>query len=404
MTPSEYILRKSVVTQGEMSSADWDLMDTAIKERAFISSRVESVNFLDTCRSRIADLLENRRDADSAFVSRARVVSDIMRAARDAGIARGTASLKDPGSYARANVIIDTNAGMAAGYVQAELANSHGARMAFPAQELLRFEEREKPREWKSRWIAAGGKLYGDRMIALKGDPIWINISRFGKPYPPFDFNSGMGVEDVSYDEAVDLGVIQEDYEPPEKSPLADFNDKLEMSMEVPGPESDRFKEMQKTFGDQIQYNPHTRKMYFDGSMIHDVVKQIRSQLDAGLKQTTVKAKPSVGRPSAKFCAEASTPPDAVQKQLRLSPSNLFHVLQDHVGKDKDSRNVALIDRELTLIGHVWRNPDSVDPAKDGYWMLTRTASDGNLYRLVVSRESSGGFVFHTFYKEKAIK
>ena len=86
MTPSEYILRKSVVTQGEMSSADWDLMDTAIKERAFISSRVESVNFLDTCRSRIADLLENRRDADGALVSRARVVSDIMRAARDAGI------------------------------------------------------------------------------------------------------------------------------------------------------------------------------------------------------------------------------------------------------------------------------------------------------------------------------
>ena len=205
MTPSEYILRKSVVTQGRMSSTDWDLMDAAIKERAFVSSRVESVRFLDVCRSRIADLLENSRDADGALVSRARVVSDIMHAARDAGIARGTASLKDPGSYARANVIVDTNAGMAAGYVQAELANSHGARMAFPAQELLRFEDRERPRDWKSRWIAAGGKLYGDRMIALKEDPIWINISRFGQPYPPFDFNSGMGVEDVSYDEAVEL-------------------------------------------------------------------------------------------------------------------------------------------------------------------------------------------------------
>ena len=64
MTPSEYILRKSVVTQGRMSSTDWDLMDAAIKERAFVSSRVESVRFLDVCRSRIADLLENRRDAD----------------------------------------------------------------------------------------------------------------------------------------------------------------------------------------------------------------------------------------------------------------------------------------------------------------------------------------------------
>lgn len=404
MTLSEYILRKSIVTQGEKSSADWDLMDAAIKERAFFSSRVESVRFLDTCRSRIADLLENSRDDDGALVSRARVVSDIMRAARDAGIARGTASLKDPGSYARANVIIDTNAGMAAGYVQAELANSHGARMAFPAQELLRFEEREKKREWKSRWIAAGGKLYGDRMIALKGDPVWINISRFGKPYPPFDFNSGMGVEDVSYDEAVDLGVIQEDYEPPEKSPLADFNDKLEMSMEVSGPKSERLQDMQKIFGDQIQYNPHTKKMYFDGAMIHDVVKQVRVQFDAGLKQTSVKAKPSIGRPSSMFCKKAGITPDSADKPLRLSPSAIFHVFQDHVNKDKDSRNIPLQDRELTLIGHVWRNPDSVEPAKDGKWMLTKTASDGNLYRLVILPESSGGFSFHTFYKEKTVK
>jgi len=404
MTTSEYILRKSIVTHGEKSSADWDLMDAAIKERAFFSSRVESVRFLDTCRSRIADLLENRRDADGALASRARVVSDIMRAARDAGIARGTASLSDPGSYARANVIIDTNAGMAAGYVQAELANSHGARMAFPAQELLRFEQREKPREWKSRWIAAGGKLYGDRMIALKGDPIWINISRFGKPYPPFDFNSGMGVEDVSYDEAVELGVIQEGYEPPEKSPLADFNDKLEASMEVSGPKSERLPDMQKIFGDQIQYNPHTKKIYFDGAMIHDVVKQVRVQFDAGLKQTSVKAKPSIGRPSSIFCEKAGIMPDSADKPLRLSPSAIFHVLQDHVNKDKDSRNIPLQDRELTLIGHVWRTPDSVEPAKDGKWMLTKTASDGNLYRLVILPESSGGFSFHTFYKEKAVK
>lgn len=404
MTPSEYILRKSVVTQGRMSSTDWDLMDAAIKERAFVSSRVESVRFLDVCRSRIADLLENSRDADGALVSRARVVSDIMHAARDAGIARGTASLKDPGSYARANVIVDTNAGMAAGYVQAELANSHGARMAFPAQELLRFEDRERPRDWKSRWIAAGGKLYGDRMIALKGDPIWINISRFGQPYPPFDFNSGMGVEDVSYDEAVELGVIQEGYEPPEKSPLVEFNEKLETSMEVPGPDSERIKDMQQIFGDQIQYNPHTKKMYFDGAMIHDVVKQVRAQFDAGLKQTTVKAKPSIGRPSSLFCEKASTSAESAKKPLRISPSTLFHVFQDHVDNDKDSRNIPLQDRELTLIGHVWRTPDSVDPAKDGKWMLTKTASDGNLYRLVVLPESSGGFSFHTFYKEKAVK
>ena len=38
-------------------------------------------------------------------------------------------------------------------------------------------------------------------MVALKEDPVWTRISRFGQPWPPFDFNSGMGVEDVSHDE-----------------------------------------------------------------------------------------------------------------------------------------------------------------------------------------------------------
>lgn len=46
----------------------------------------------------------------------------------------------------------------------------------------------------------------------------------------------------------------------------------------------------------------------------------------------------------------------------------------------------------------------SPEPAKDGKWMLTKTASDGNLYRLVILPESSGGFSFHTFYKEKTVK
>lgn len=39
-------------------------------------------------------------------------------------------------------------------------------------------------------------------MIALKSDRVWTNFSRFGRPYPPSDFGSGMGVEDIDRDEA----------------------------------------------------------------------------------------------------------------------------------------------------------------------------------------------------------
>ena len=250
MTPDEFILRKSLVAAG-LSSDKWAELSAGIRDRAFFSSRVESIRFLDTCRTRIAELLANARNADGAKTSRAQVVSDIMRAARESGISTGTERLSDPGSEARANVIIDTNAGMAAGYVQAEIANTYGARLAFPAQELLRIEEREKPRDWRRRWAAAGGHLYAGRMVALKGDPVWVAISRFGVPYPPFDFNSGMGVDDISFDEAVALGVINADYKPPEKSPLKEFNESLEADMQFRDDKS--WQILKKVFGDQIR-------------------------------------------------------------------------------------------------------------------------------------------------------
>lgn len=63
------------------------------------------------------------------------------------------------------------------------------------------------PRPWRERWKEAGGKLYDGRMIALRNDPIWRKISRFGSPVPPFDFNSGMGLEEVNRFEAEALGV-----------------------------------------------------------------------------------------------------------------------------------------------------------------------------------------------------
>ena len=226
MTPQEIILRKSLVLNGSMSSADWEWMSAGIKDRAFWVSRCESLDFVDTCHKTISDLLANAKGASGAVTSRAEVVSAIMQAARKAGLDTGSASITNHGSVARANVIIDTNAGMAAGYATAIQSNSYGARLAFPAQELVRIEERQVPRSWQNIWRQHGGKIYpGGRMIALKEDPIWSAISRFGNPYPPFDYNSGMGVDDVSYDEALKLGVLpSKHYQPPEESPIKSFN------------------------------------------------------------------------------------------------------------------------------------------------------------------------------------
>ena len=219
MNPSEIVLRKNLVAS-DLTSERWASVSAALRDRAFFSSRVQSVRFLETCRARVAELLAAAKNADGATTSRAQAVSDIMRAAREAGIATGKGGLTDPGSAARAAVIVDTNAAMAAGYARAEQANSYGARLAFPAQELVRVEARQRPRDWRRKWLSNGGKLYDSRMVALKGDPVWTAISRFGHPYPPFDFGSGMGVEDVSFEDALALGLVKDDYKPPPKSPL----------------------------------------------------------------------------------------------------------------------------------------------------------------------------------------
>ena len=108
----------------------------------------------------------------------------------------------------RCDLVIRTNVALIFGYRHWITGQDPNTLDAFPCQELIRVEDRLAPRDWISRWTAAGGQIFDGRMIARIGDPIWIAISRFGKPWPPFDFGSGMGIESVGRDEAEALGVI----------------------------------------------------------------------------------------------------------------------------------------------------------------------------------------------------
>ena len=95
----------------------------------------------------------------------------------------------------------------------------------WPAQELYRVFPRPTHRQWngldreniidgeppQGRWVEAGGQLYDGRMIALKNSSVWTKISRFGKPYSPFDFNSGMATKGVTRAEAKKFGLIDRD-------------------------------------------------------------------------------------------------------------------------------------------------------------------------------------------------
>jgi len=91
-----------------------------------------------------------------------------------------------------------------------------GGLLAFPAWQLVRITgQGREPVAWSERWVSAGGVLTGKKMIALKTDPIWKNISRFKLPYPPFEFFSYMDVDDVSIDTCERMKLVPKGWMPP---------------------------------------------------------------------------------------------------------------------------------------------------------------------------------------------
>ena len=139
----------------------------------------------------------------------------------------------------RISLIVDTNVDLARGYGSWRQSQEPAILDEWPAWEFFRAEDRVEPRDWPARWAAAGGVFYpglsdyeDGRMIALKDDPIWEAISAFGLPYAPFDFNSGMDLEDVDRDECERLGLLAPGADAPEAGDRG-FDEDLEATPEV---------------------------------------------------------------------------------------------------------------------------------------------------------------------------
>jgi len=125
-------------------------------------------------------------------------------------------------------------------------ANDADVVEAYPGWELLRIYDRAVPRgfkmdskgklvedpedAWPARWRAAAEGLEDEdaiigiletteRMMALKNSEIWQRLGdgsggyddTLGNPFPPFAFNSGFDVNEVSDKECVELGLLKAD-------------------------------------------------------------------------------------------------------------------------------------------------------------------------------------------------
>jgi len=200
-------------------------LPAALRERSLFSAGVTSSELLQHVDDGLKDILSGKKTEEGVKSELARL-GDLLS---DQGLSRNP----------RISLIVDTNVDMARGYGSWRQSQETAILDEWPAWEFFRAEERHEPRDWPARWAAAGGTFYpGDsdypegRMIALKDDPIWEAISAFGLPYAPFDFNSGMDLEDVDRDECERLGILTPGDEAPAPGDRG-FDEDLEASPEV---------------------------------------------------------------------------------------------------------------------------------------------------------------------------
>lgn len=254
--PIEEFTRKTDVPSWART-AEWQDVPAQLRRRAFFSAGIEDARVLSADRNAVAKLLQSA-SKDGKLYRRDTAITELKALAEARGLDTGTGNvITNPAAERRIALVVDVNRAQAQGYARFKRSSSGGALLAFPAQELVRVRNSKVKREWTARWKAAGGKLYNGRMIALKSDPIWTKLSRFGLPYPPFDFNSGMGVRDISRREAIALGVMEEGQSQPD--PVKDFNETAEVSTSDIHPSL--LSSLQKAFGDKVEISAGRAKM-----------------------------------------------------------------------------------------------------------------------------------------------
>lgn len=220
-----------------LGSAELRQLSQSVKRQSLFSARTTLTGYLDEIKSTVESIINPQqvlREGETQTVTEGFNPATARAALRDKLKALGYSatpgeegSIKDLSSDARINLVIKTNTELAQGAGRFIQANDPAVLDGFPAQELVRYDEKDEPRDWAARWrtaaqvandpgAAAALGLHG-RMVALKSSGIWQALGdgagghndTLGNPFPPFAFNSGMWVESVSREEAIDLGLIK---------------------------------------------------------------------------------------------------------------------------------------------------------------------------------------------------
>lgn len=207
-----------------LSSAEWEVVPAEIRQRAMFSARVEDERLLAAMQAKLQQRIQLERSkladgGEGVTMDRRRFIDETRMDLAKAGYRpdlKKAGGLQDLSSTGRLGLIWQMNLDQAQGYAQWKTAMDPDILAAVPAWEFVRLENRVERRAWPAIWQARGGQFFPGaseysqgRMIALKTSDIWVAINRFGVPWKPFDWGSGLGVRNVRRKECIKLGLIK---------------------------------------------------------------------------------------------------------------------------------------------------------------------------------------------------
>ena len=376
----------------KLSSAEWARVPLALRERAQFSARVESVKFLATVQDKLQKRLGLEREKvahGEAFVNRDSFIRDMRRLVEEDGIqttdAAGRGTVRDIHSVPRLGLIWDQQTNSAAGYTRWKMDHDADVLDEFPAYRLGESTA-EHPRTeafWNARWAEAGaavgweGALAAPK-VALKTSGIWMELSIFGTPWPPFDYGSTRELEDVDRAQAEALGLLTKDAPVPEfagGSGEEGFNDALEASVTDWRP--DQISTMELAFGDQVKHEGG--KLTWQGNLIADMYD--RATTEPGYKHNLDLG---TATPRAINLAAAHSE-DVHGYMLQMKADDIRHSENRHGKRSGDRQPIGRL--EVEQVPHVWRDPDTITRGDDGA-LLFKKRIDGRLVFVEFTRSA----------------
>ena len=228
-----FIVNKIIVPDDEWDEQEWADEEYEVETRAFFSSRVENARFLDRAKGFLGDRIQNiTEETPGGTALKAGGRADFVRDMREFMVKEGMAKedefrdaegVTDIRSEARLKLIYDTNLRQAYGYGNWKQGQHPAILKRYPAQRFRRSFKVTTPRPLH---------VENDGEVRLKSDiAFWLDMNNeeiggFSVPWGPWGFNSGMGVEDVSKEDAVKVGLQVNGIEPTK----GELNDNLTYS------------------------------------------------------------------------------------------------------------------------------------------------------------------------------